>query len=110
VEPSSKKRVCLDVVSDVLLRYGAEATRRWISELITDMGSKGFTMLAVLDPSMHAADQANAIINLFDGEISLYQTEDPMECKKSLRIKNLRNQDFIKNSICLANLAKRRES
>ena len=105
VEQSSQKRVCLDVVSDVLLHHGAETTRRWISELITDMSSKGFTMLAVLDPSMHPPDQANAILNLFDGEISLYQTDDPLECKKSLRVKKLRNQDYIKNPICLTKSA-----
>ena len=105
IEQSSQKRVCLDIVSDVLLHHGAETTRRWISELITDMGSKGFTILAVLDPSMHPPDQANAIINLFDGEISLHQTEDPMEFKKSLRVKKLRNKDYIKNPICLTNSA-----
>jgi KaiC/GvpD/RAD55 family RecA-like ATPase len=104
IEQSSNKRVCLDIVSDVLLRYGAEVTRRWISELITDMCSKGFTILAVLDPEMHPPDQAKAIINLFDGEISLAQTEDPLECRKSLRIKKLRNQDYIKNPICLTKL------
>jgi len=101
IEPSFQKRVCLDVVSDVLLRHGAETTRRWVSELITDMGSKGFTVLAVLDPSMHPPDQANAILNLFDGEISITQTEDPLECKKSLRVKRLRNQEYIKNPICI---------
>ncbi len=101
VKQSSRKRVCLDVVSDVLLRYGAEATRRWISELITDMGSKGFTILAVMDPSMHPPDQANAVINSFDGEISIAQTEDPLECKKSLIVKRLRNQEYIKNPICI---------
>jgi KaiC/GvpD/RAD55 family RecA-like ATPase len=101
VEQSSKKRVCLDIVSDVLLHHGAETTRKWISELITDMVSKGFTVLAVLDPSMHPSDQANAILNLFDGEVSLYQTEDPLECKKSIQVKKLRNQDYIKNPICL---------
>ena len=101
LEQSSNKRVCLEIVSDVLLRYGAEATRRWISELITDMVSKGFAILAVLNPAMHPADHAAAVVDLFDGEISLYQTEDPLECKKSLRVKKLRNQDYLKNSICL---------
>jgi KaiC/GvpD/RAD55 family RecA-like ATPase len=86
-----------------LLDYGAKATRKWVSELITDLGSKGFTTLAVMDPSMHAAEERNAVLNLFDGEISLYQTEDPLECGKSIRVKKLRNQDYIKNPICLTN-------
>jgi len=101
IDQSSKKRVCVEIVSDVLISYQAEATRRWISELITDMGTKGFTMLAVIDPEMHPSDHSKAVLNLFDGEINLYQTRDPLECKKSIRIEKLRNQDYIKNPICL---------
>lgn len=96
------KRLCVEIVSDVLLEYGATTTRKWVSELLTDLGSKGFTILAVLDSSMHPVDQANAIINLFDGEINLTQTGVPPDCRKSLLIKKLRGQDYIKNPICLS--------
>ena len=68
--------------------------------------SKGFTVLAVMNPEMHPPDQGAAVLDLFDGEISLTQTEDPLECKKSIRIKKLRNQDYTKNPICLTNLGK----
>ena len=101
IEPSKKKRICVETVSNVLLNYEAKATCKWILELTTDLGSKGFTMLAVLDPSMHPHDQANAVVNSFDGEINITQTEDPLECKKSLRVKRLKNQEYLKNSICL---------
>ena len=67
-----------------------------LSELITDLGSKGFTMLAVMNPGSHPSDQATAVIDLFDGEISITQTRDPLECKKSIRVEKLRNQDYIK--------------
>ena len=103
VGQSTNKRICLDLISDVLVDYGVKTTRKWIAELITELGSKGFTTLAVLDSGMHTLEEANAIAYLFDGEISLYQTEDPIECKKSLRIKKLRNKDYIKNPICLTN-------
>ena len=72
-----------------------------MSGLITDLGSKGFTLLAVINPLMHASEELHAVLDLFDGEISLTQTEDPLECKKSLKIKKLRNQDYLKNPICL---------
>ena len=101
IDQSRKKRVCVEIVSDVLVDYGVKATRKWISELITDLGSKGFTMLGVMNPSGHPSDQATSIIDLFDGEINLTQTEDPLECKKSVRVRKLRNQDYIKNPICL---------
>ena len=81
--------------------YEAKATCKWIAELTNDLSSKGFTMLAVMDPNMHPPDQANAVINSFDGEISISQTEDPLECKKSLRVKRLKNQEYLKNSICV---------
>ncbi|MEJ2241270.1 MAG: ATPase domain-containing protein [Candidatus Bathyarchaeota archaeon] len=101
LDSSKKKRICIEIISDVLVDYGAKATRKWISELITELGTKGFTILAVMDPEMHPSDQSKAVINLFDGEISIIQSEDPLDCKKSILVKKLRNQDFIKNPICL---------
>jgi KaiC/GvpD/RAD55 family RecA-like ATPase len=101
IEPSKKKRICVETVSDVLVDYETKATRKWISELITDLGAKGFTMLAVINPDIHPHNQARAIIDLFDGEINLTETEDPLECKKSIRVRKLRNKDYIKNPICL---------
>ena len=98
---SKKKRIILETISDVLLDYGAKETRKWISEVITDFGAKGFTILAVINPLMHDSKDLNAVLDLFDGEISITQTEDPLECKKSILVKKLRNQDYIKNSICL---------
>jgi KaiC/GvpD/RAD55 family RecA-like ATPase len=106
VEQSSRKRICIGIVSDVLVDHGAKTTRKWIAELTTDLVSKGFTVLAIMNPGMHPADQATGIIDLFDGEISLTQTEDPLDCKKSIRVKKLRNKDYIKNPICLTNPSK----
>jgi len=97
----ANKRVCVEILSDVLIKNGANTTREWISGLITDLGAKGFTILAVIDPSMHATEHANAVINLFDGEISILQSNDPLDCNKSILVKKLRNQEYIKNPICL---------
>jgi tetratricopeptide (TPR) repeat protein len=97
----NNKRVCVEILSDVLLKHGVNTTREWLSGLITDLGAKGFTILAAIDPNMHATEHANAVINLFDGEISVTKTKDPLECKTSIRIEKLRNQDYIKNPICL---------
>ena len=101
IDPSKKKRICIETISNVLLNYEAKATCKWITELTTDLSSKGFTMLAVMDTNMHPPHQANAVTNSFDGEISLSQSEDPTECKKTLRIKRLKNQKYLKNSTCM---------
>jgi KaiC/GvpD/RAD55 family RecA-like ATPase len=101
IDTSKNKRFCIGNISDVLITHKAEATRRWVSELITDLVSKGFTILGIMDPNMHPSDQAIAVINLFDGEINITQSSDPLDCKKSIQVKKLRNQDYIKNPICL---------
>ncbi|MEJ2241707.1 MAG: ATPase domain-containing protein, partial [Candidatus Bathyarchaeota archaeon] len=101
INPSKKKRICVETISDVLIKHKTEATRRWISELITDLGAKGFTFLAVVNADIHPYDQARAVIDLFDGEINITQSIDPLDCKKSIQVKKLRNQDYIKNPICL---------
>jgi tetratricopeptide (TPR) repeat protein/KaiC/GvpD/RAD55 family RecA-like ATPase len=97
----SPKRLCVEIVSDVLLEYGSKTTRKWLAELITELASKGFTVLAVINPKMHTPDQTGAILDLFDGEISITQTDDPLECKKQIQVKKLKGQDYIKNPICL---------
>jgi len=97
----ANKRVCVKILSDVLVKHGTNTTREWISGLITDLGAKGFTMLAVMNPAMHPSDQATAVVDLFDGEISITQSDDPLDCRKSILVKKLRNQDYIKNPICL---------
>jgi tetratricopeptide (TPR) repeat protein/KaiC/GvpD/RAD55 family RecA-like ATPase len=95
------KRICVEILSDVLVKHGTNTTREWVSSLITDLGAKGFTMLAVMNPAMHLANEANAVLDLFEGEISIIQSDDPLDCKKSILVKKLRNQDYIKNPICL---------
>ena len=97
------KRICIEILSDVLGKHGTNTTKEWITGSITDLGAKGFTMLAVMDPKEHPPDQATTVINLFDGEISILQSDDPLDCKKSILVKKLRNQDYIKNPICLMN-------
>jgi KaiC/GvpD/RAD55 family RecA-like ATPase len=95
------KRICIEILSEVLEDYGSKITRKWISDLITNYGAKGFTMLAVINPRMHASEDLYAVLDLFDGEISLIQSDDPLDCKKSILVKKLRNQDYLKNPICL---------
>jgi hypothetical protein len=95
------KRICVEILSEVLEDYGSNTTRKWISDLITNYGAKGFTILAVMYPEMHQSEESKAVISLFDGEISITQSDDPLDCKKSILVKKLRNQDYIKNPICL---------
>ncbi len=95
------KRACIEILSDILLRHKAEETRRWLSETFSNFNSRGFTMLFVVNPLMHLPDQLQAILDLFDGEINLYEDESEKGPEKFLRIKKLRKKEYNKNSIPL---------
>jgi len=51
---------------------------------------------------MHGSEDLNAVLDWFDGEIHITQAKDSLECGKSVVVRKLRNQDFIKNSISLS--------
>jgi tetratricopeptide (TPR) repeat protein/KaiC/GvpD/RAD55 family RecA-like ATPase len=103
IDPSLKgtRRVCLGLVSDVLLQHHAVQTRRWLTGLIPELQSEGFTTLAVIDPQMHPSDELHAIIGLFEGEINLYEKETEKGSEKFLKIKKMSNHKYLENELPL---------
>ena len=91
------KRICIDIISDALLQHHAINTRRWLSALLPTLKSKGFTVLAVINPQMHPPEARQAIISLFDGEIEI--TEKGLA--KTLRVKKLANQRYLEEEMPL---------
>ncbi|UCD40235.1 MAG: hypothetical protein JSV87_01440, partial [Candidatus Bathyarchaeota archaeon] len=86
---------------DVLLQHKAIQTRRWLNALIPELKSKGFTILAVLDPPMHPPQDVRAVTDLFDGEFNIYEKEPEEAAAKLLRIRKLYNQDYLKTALNL---------
>ena len=95
------KRACIEIVSDVLLQHHAVITRKWLSGLLPDLRSKGFTSLAVINPQMHAQEEVQAILGLFEGEIKITERETEREHEKILRIRKLKNQRYIDTELVL---------
>lgn len=95
------RRACLDIVSDVLLQHHAVQTRRWLTVLIPELRSKGFTTLVTLNPHMHTPEEAHAVLDLFDGEINLYEKEGHRDLTKYLRIKRMHGQRYLESELPL---------
>jgi len=91
------RRVCIEIISDVLLQHHTVHTRRWLNALIPELRSKGFTTLAVMDPRMHPPQEVRAILGLFEGEINIYKKG----LKKFLKIKKMRNRKYSKSELPL---------
>ena len=95
------KRACIEVISDVLLQHQAVQTRRWLTALIPQLKSKGFTTLAVMNPQMHSPQEVHAILGLFEGEINIYEKETERGLEKFLKIKKMHNQRYLESKMPL---------
>lgn len=97
----SSKRACVEILSDVLLQHHAVHTRRWLTGLIPELKSRGFTTLAVMNPHMHLPQEVHAILGLFDGEINIYEKETEKGSEKFLKIRKMYNQRYLESRIPL---------
>jgi CBS domain-containing protein len=99
LDDSRKKprRACVEIIPDVLLQHGTVQTRRWLNALISELKSKGFTTLAVMDPTVHPHQEVRAILGLFEGEINIYEKGS----ERFLKVKKMSNQKYVGNEIAL---------
>jgi len=91
------KRACIEIVSDILLQHQTVQTRRWLTELITELRARGFTTLAVMNPLMHPPRDVQAILGLFEGEITLKERGS----QKFLKINRMYNQQYLDSELPL---------
>jgi KaiC/GvpD/RAD55 family RecA-like ATPase len=99
--PKAPKRACIEVVSDILLQHHAVQTRKWLTALIPELKAKGFTTLAVMDRDMHSPQEVNAIIGLFQGQISLYEKKTRKGSAKFLKVKKMYHQRYLESELPL---------
>jgi len=103
LDPSKKgaRRICIGLVSDVLLQHQAVETRRWLTALLTKLKSENFTTLAVMDPEMHPSQEVRAVLDLFNGEISIYKKKAQKGPGKFLKIQKMSGQKYIEDELPL---------
>jgi len=95
------RRACVEIVSDVLLQHHAVHTRRWLTGLIPDLKSRGFTSLAVMNPHMHSPQEVHAVLGLFEGEINIFEKETEKGLEKFLKIRKMYNQRYLESKMPL---------
>ena len=93
----SPRRICIEIISDVLLQHHTVQTRRWLNALIPELKSKGFTALAVMDSEIHPQQEVRAIVGIFEGEVNIFK-KGP---EKSLKIEKMTNQKYSKSELSL---------
>jgi len=77
------------------LQHKALQTRRWLTGLLPELKSKGFTILAVMDLEMHSLQEVRAVLDLFEGEISIYEKKNI----RFLKIKRMAKQEYLESEL-----------
>jgi KaiC/GvpD/RAD55 family RecA-like ATPase len=99
--PKTPRRICIGLLSDLLLQHGPVQTRKWLTELLTQLRTGGFTTLAVIDPQMHPPEQLYAVLGLFNGEVNIREAETEKGLARFLKVKRLSDQKYLKDEMLL---------
>jgi len=54
-----------------------------------------------MNPQMHPRQELQAILDLFEGEINIYEKETQKGLGKYLKIKRMSNQKYLENELLL---------
>jgi len=87
------------VISDVLLSRRAVTTRSWLWELILRMKARRFTILGVLNPRMHPPEDVEAVVELFDGHISIEERESDGGLKRLARVRKMYACEYDRSEV-----------
>jgi hypothetical protein len=58
-------------------------------------------MFAVMDPEMRSPQEARALLDLFDGEINIYEKQTEKGSERYLKIKRMSDQKYLENELLL---------
>jgi hypothetical protein len=54
-----------------------------------------------MDPEMHPPQEVRAVLDLFEGQIDIYEKETEKGSEKSLKIKKMSNQEYLEDELPL---------
>ncbi len=109
IASTQPKRLVINILSDILLRHKALQTRKWLTELLERLRSKSITTLSVLNPYMHSAEDVQAVVDLFDGNVEIFEKESEGGTRKYLRIKWMHGIETAEKEFPLEGLAAERQ-
>ena len=108
IASTQPKRLVIDILSDILLRHKTLQTRKWLTELLERLRSKGITTLTVLNPYMHASEEVQAVVDLFDGNLEIIEKDVEGQLQKFLRIKWMHGVEAVAKELPLLDLVAER--
>ena len=101
LKETSKRLLILDVISDALLEHKGLTTRKWLNDFIAKRKADGFTILGIFNPNIVGKADAQAIIDLFDGVIEVFEKGLRERARRFLIIKRMYGRKYAEKEIML---------
>ena len=100
-EQSAKMIVVIDILSDLLLRYKAATTRKWLSDFVGKRKAEGFTVLATLNPMVGSKEDNQMVIDFFDGVIEIFEKELKERARRFVVVKKMYGRKYSESELML---------
>jgi ABC-type transport system substrate-binding protein/KaiC/GvpD/RAD55 family RecA-like ATPase len=97
----ARKIMIIDMLSDILLQHKLLTTRRWLSDFLTRRKAEGFTILATFNPLIASKEEAQTIIDSFDGVIEIYERDLKERSRRFLTIKKMYGRRYSESELML---------
>lgn len=68
-------RICIDVLTDVLLNQKLLTTRKWVTDLLPRLQEWDFTVLGAFNPSLHSKEDVEGLTDIFNGYLEVSDKE-----------------------------------
>lgn len=97
----SGARVVLDVISEVMLAQKMLTTRKWVSDLVPRFDNWGFTVLGVFNPSLHAPEEVQGLIELFNGYVQIFEKDYEGRTRKLIAVRKMADLQYNENELLI---------
>ena len=101
LKETSKRLLILDLISDALLEHKGLTTRKWLNDFIAKRKVDGFTILGIFNPNIVWKADAQAVIDLFDGVIEVFEKGLRERARRFLIIKRMYGRKYAEKEIML---------
>ena len=98
---ASGGRVCLDVLSDIMLSQKLLMTRKWVTDIVPRLEGWGFTVLGVFNPGLHSNEEVQGLVELFNGYIEIFDKEYAGRTRKLIAVRKMADLQYNENELLI---------
>jgi KaiC/GvpD/RAD55 family RecA-like ATPase len=108
---STGGKVCLDVLSDILLTHKMLTTRKWVTDLVPRLDEWGFSVLGAYNPVLHSNEDVRGLMDLFKGDLEISEKDFAGKKRKVIMVRKMTDLQFSDGELLLdAQMLRKKEA